>query len=207
MPTEATTRLFGRVENWAIVEFPVTVEMLAERPNAASEVYIEAFYDPNQVPVNLPLKSKIVESPRLIGPHIFIDRIVVDKTIQEMFDYLFLVAGTYDEVNGVVINHALITPEIYAAFYELVKKEVQVHLDRFAQERGYDGIVSLCSYKGSNNLVYGSEASYAMDIRDDVWHGLTTYFNGVQAGTSPVPLSFTDILSHIPEMSWDNMPS
>jgi len=50
---------------------------------------------------------------------------------------------------------------------ETITKEIQKFLDTAAQEKGYDSIISACSYVGSAN--FGAEGKSFLDWRDAVW--------------------------------------
>jgi hypothetical protein len=60
---------------------------------------------------------------------------------------------------------------------KLLVDSVQLHLDRVAQLRGYDNILSLCSYDSSTNAQFLSEASVGIAWRNACW--LYCYFNYV----------------------------
>ena len=77
--------------------------------------------------------------------------------------------------------------------------EVQFYLDSTAQERGYDGILSLCSYATSKNPKFGKEGQAGVEWRDAVWSKCYEILEEVQAGTRTAP---TDIISELPIFTW-----
>lgn len=63
---------------------------------------------------------------------------------------------------------------------------VQAHLDATAQERGYDNVLSACSYAGAPNP-FQSEAQAFIAWRGAVWAGCFAIQAEVQAGTRAHP--------------------
>jgi len=78
-------------------------------------------------------------------------------------------------------------------------QQVQSYLDTTAQERGYDGILSLCTYATSSNDKFKLEGQAGVIWRDAVWTKCYEILAEVQAGTREVP---TDIISELPVMNW-----
>ena len=76
---------------------------------------------------------------------------------------------------------------------------VQSYLDTTAQERGYDNIVSLCTYATSTIPKFKLEGQAGVIWRDAVWTKCYEILAEVQAGTREVP---TDIISELPVMNW-----
>ena len=78
-------------------------------------------------------------------------------------------------------------------------QQVQNYLDTTAQTRGYDGILSLCSYATSSNATFAKEGQAGVIWRDAVWTKCYEILAEVQAGTREAP---TDIISELPVMNW-----
>ena len=76
---------------------------------------------------------------------------------------------------------------------------VQSYLDTTAQERGYDNILSLCTYATSAIDKFKLEGQAGVDFRDAVWTKCYAILAEVQAGTRAMP---TDILSELPIFTW-----
>ena len=64
---------------------------------------------------------------------------------------------------------------------------VQVALDNFAKTRGYDGIMSACSYGNSTDAQFKLEADYCIQLRDTTWRMGYAILAEVKAGTRPIP--------------------
>lgn len=80
----------------------------------------------------------------------------------------------------------------------------QQSLDEFAQTRNYDGILSACTYATSSVEKFQIEGQRCVDLRDQTWPALYAVLAEVEAGTRPVPDSFADIASDLPELTWLN---
>lgn len=97
-------------------------------------------------------------------------------------------------------------PSAPAKTPEEVKNEVtaavQARLDAFAQSRGYDSIVSACSYATSQHSKYGPEGRYCVSAREQTWDALFAIEAEVIAGTRPMPTGYGDIESELPALVW-----
>jgi hypothetical protein len=78
---------------------------------------------------------------------------------------------------------------------------VQRHLDDTARTRGYDGILSACSYATDTNPPFALEAQACVDWRSAVW--LTSYalMAEVQSGQRPIP-TVEELIALLPQITW-----
>lgn len=83
---------------------------------------------------------------------------------------------------------------------------VQQTLDNKARTRGYDGILSLCTYAVSSNPKFAAEGQAGVAWRDAAWTALYTYQSQVAAATLPAPTTHDEAmvaaLARLPGMSW-----
>lgn len=79
----------------------------------------------------------------------------------------------------------------------------QTRLDAWAQSRGYDGILSACTYATSQVPRFQAEGQRCVDLRDQTWARLYEILAEVEAGTRPVPLSLTEIEADLPVLTWE----
>lgn len=94
-----------------------------------------------------------------------------------------------------------------AAQAQLVRQitdSTQARLDTFARTRNYDGILSACTYATSSVLTFQVEGQYCVAARDETWAKLYQIMNEVQAGTRPMPASYTDLEPELPVLAWPN---
>lgn len=79
--------------------------------------------------------------------------------------------------------------------------DVQGWLDSEAKTRGYDGILSLCTYVDSTNPTFATEGQAGVEWRDTVWGICHTIMADVQAGNRPVPTR-DELIAELPPMVW-----
>lgn len=78
---------------------------------------------------------------------------------------------------------------------------VQGYLDTAARERGYDGILSLCSYATSTDPVFAAEGQSGVNYRDAVWRKCYEVLAAVGTGERQPPTE-AELLSELPAMVW-----
>lgn len=65
---------------------------------------------------------------------------------------------------------------------------IQAELDRQAQAKGYDSILSACSYAAqASNAPFQAEGTAFLEWRSDVWSQAYAFLAKVQAGTEALP--------------------
>lgn len=83
-----------------------------------------------------------------------------------------------------------------------VTAAVQRRLDGFATARGYDSILSACTYATSTVPRFKSEGQCAVNLRDATWATLYQLMVDVQSGSKPMPSTYAEIESSLPELVW-----
>jgi hypothetical protein len=83
-----------------------------------------------------------------------------------------------------------------------IATEAQARLDTWARSRGYDGILSACTYATSQVPRFQAEGQRCVDLRDQTWARLYEILAEVEAGTRPVPLSLAEIEGDLPALAW-----
>lgn len=100
---------------------------------------------------------------------------------------------------------ALTADELQAkdkALYDSIVADTQVRLDTFAQSRGYDSMLSACTYASSSVTKFSTEGQYCVDARDATWAKLIEILGEVTAGTRPRPSGYADIEADLPPLVW-----
>ena len=90
------------------------------------------------------------------------------------------------------------TPEEITAQLTLA---VQAHLDATARTRGYDSILSACSYATDIHPPFAAEAQACVNWRSAVWSACYSIMGEVMQGLRPVPTA-PELIALLPAMEW-----
>ena len=88
--------------------------------------------------------------------------------------------------------------ELFAAASEAT----QQRLDAFARVRGYDGILSLCTYATDPDPVYSAEGQAGVVARSATWAALRAIRDAVLAGQRPMPGTWAEVEAELPALVW-----
>lgn len=193
--------IYARVDEGKIVEYPVYLLHITNRAHPIDWYTQVKFETKPEVPEFHSLK----EVPTLIGKEVVVKYELVPHTLDSILHRLFFpqpAPGEAPVTEPVAVTYATIPPATVERIVTLTKALVQKRLDDFAALKNYDGILSVCSYGGSNNPMFKAEADVALAARDDSWLALYQYIGGVQAGVIPVPKSFQEIETALPVLTW-----
>lgn len=137
--------------------------------------------DPLQVPVCGQQEKTVEGDPVNVDGKWYVHLDVVPMTETEVIESdALIIAGIYDQV--------------------------KIRLDDFAATRGYDSILSLCTYAASPNPVFQAEGIYGVTARDSTWEKLYEIMAEVETGTRPLPASYDDIAAEMPVLEWPVAP-
>ena len=78
---------------------------------------------------------------------------------------------------------------------------IQMHLDRFAQTRNYDGIMSAATYATSTIPKFRAEGQYAVEARDLTWAKGYEIMDAVMSGQRPMP-TLEEVIAELPGLEW-----
>ena len=74
-------------------------------------------------------------------------------------------------------------------------------MDTKVQERGYDGILSACSYVNTGIERFDNEGAACRAWRSAVWDKCYAMLAEVQVGTRAVP-TVEELISELPKLEW-----
>lgn len=179
------------------LEYPVSIAEFAQRhpqmmlpaiPVWEDFGYANVFPAPAPVPANPILQRAQEIVPHYVSGHWEQDWKIVDiySNIPE--------GATKEEQETAAISAATVAAS--AATLSTFTNAVQAHLDTAAASKGYDNIVSACSYAGAANPFQAEGIAYV------IWRGAVwTYCYGelakVQNGTRALP-ALSDFLNELP---------
>lgn len=176
---------------------------------------------PNQVVAKFPYS---LDDLRQENPNVSFPTILTPEVLAE-FD-VFIVVSTSAEFDGATqvaeLNGCIFktersrwetawtvrdkTAEEVAEYLQqlqdAVTADTQTHLDNFARTRGYDSILSACTYATSPTSKFAAEGQYCVQQRDATWGKLYVIMSEVQSELRPVPSGFDDIVAELPELVW-----
>jgi len=78
---------------------------------------------------------------------------------------------------------------------------IQARLDAFARTRGYDGILSACTYVTSTVMKFAAEGQYCVEARDTTWATAYSILADVESGERPMP-TIEDVFAELPVLEW-----
>lgn len=78
---------------------------------------------------------------------------------------------------------------------------VQKWMDGKVQERGYDNIVSACTYADSTDAKFAAEGKAAKEWRDKVWRHCYDVVAQVVSGSRDIP-TISELLAELPKLEW-----
>ncbi len=192
-------KVFALVIDNVISIYPLTLQQIIER-DAPYEDYFDVFF--NQKPTYNHPTEYLVETPIVISNYVLVNYEVKLKTIEQLLQEVFAIAGSIVD-GSPVVDISKTPPELMYAVVDLVKIKTQALLDTFAKTRDYDDIKSVCSYSGSNTEKFRVEAARAIELRDNTWVQLNVYLSQVMTGAIQPPLSWDDIVVNLPTLTWE----
>lgn len=160
------------------------------------------------------LQTKVIEDVDIIVlkngnqifPHVFTDEGLIEngyKRVVEMYpdgqspketEYL---DREYSEDTATFTVKYVIKPLPLHLLQEEFKKYVQAILDDKAKEKGYDNIVSACSYAGYDNE-FRQEGELFGKWRARVWSWGFKMLADIQAGKREIPKTFKEAVADMP---------
>lgn len=87
--------------------------------------------------------------------------------------------------------------------FKVAVDATQDRLDSFAAERGYDGILSLCTYATDPDPVFAAEGQRGVALRSATWAALKGIQHEVLTGQRPLPLEWDLVAAELPPATWE----
>lgn len=129
--------------------------------------------------------------------------------VPEMGQYQKAVPGQPIQQDGKWVQSWDVVPmsteEIAESIQQLqaqIVNATQQRLDDFARARGYDSILSACTYATSTVPRFQADGQYCVNARDATWGRLYQMLGEVEAGQRPMPASFAEVEPELPILEW-----
>ncbi|OYW87535.1 MAG: hypothetical protein B7Z23_13720 [Pseudomonadales bacterium 32-61-5] len=91
------------------------------------------------------------------------------------------------------------TPEQIRLLFE---RAIQKRLDDFARTRGYDNMLSVCTYAADPDPRFATEGQYCITVRGATWAVAYQILADVTNGIRSMPSSPEDIFPELPTLTW-----
>lgn len=114
---------------------------------------------------------------------------------------MVMVDCTPEEIADIEARKAAAAAEQSARLIASYTDAVQARLDAFARARGYDSILSACTYATSTVPRFAADAARAVSLRDETWDTCYQILAEVEAGQRPVP-TLAELIAELPALTW-----
>jgi hypothetical protein len=84
----------------------------------------------------------------------------------------------------------------------MITRAVHQRLNDFARGRGYDNMLSACTYASSGVPKFRDEGQACVALRDATWSAVFGILGAAQLGSVPMPTSIADIADQLPALAW-----
>lgn len=130
---------------------------------------------------------------------------IPEDAIEITYDYHqeLLQACTSGKTIKVINGQVVATEPIIdvSVLYKAFESATQKHLDDFAKQKGYDNILSACTYATSTNTTRTQEGQKAVITRDALWD---YYFDKLEMYSKPgatIP-TVQEYIAELPILTW-----
>ena len=127
-----------------------------------------------------------------------------DRLTQELHDRYQLVNGQWHQVWTRVERPVNDREVAVAQAIDALKESVRQRLDDFAATRGYDSMLSACSYATSSVPAFADEGRQCVTLRDATWSAWVKMLDDVAAGSRTLP-TLDELLAELPTLAWDGL--
>lgn len=189
-------KLFARIIDGVIVETDVREYQIVNRGHPLS-LYTET---KETLKPFCAVHQRLEQEWVIDGDKVAIKYTVVDMGIQELLN---IVNGPLTSPEQETVNIEAVDKRMVDAIVAQTKIYAQDALDKFAQSRLYDNMNSLTSYATSKNDSRRKEAQRGVDLKDAVWDYLIDLESRILSGAVGVPKRADEILSQIPQLTWE----
>lgn len=190
--------IYARVVNGQVAEYPVLPVHIKNRAHPA-EWYTKVIFQPKPV---LEAFQYLTEALTVVEGKVYCAYVAKGYTLAETLRFINTNPDQTKSDPDYVVQIEDVPPASIAKVNELARAYAQTKLDEFAATRGYDGILSVCSYATDPLEEHRLEGQRAVELRSAYWVTIGTYMAKVLSKELPVPKTVAEIMVHLPELTW-----
>lgn len=190
--------IYARVENGRVTEYPVLPIHIKNRAHPF-DWYTKVIF---QVQPTVDDFQYLSESLSVTDGKVYCAYVVKNYTLAETLRFINTNPDPVNPDPDYVVSIEDVPPKSIAKVNELARAYGQTQLDEFAATRGYDGILSVCSYATDPLEEHRLEGQRAVDLRSAYWAAISDYMSKVLSKELPVPKTVLEITAHLPELTW-----
>lgn len=191
-------QVFALVDDGKIIEYPVYLVNIEARSHPVS-LYTECVFSEKPETCEF---HYLEEELDIVNGNIYVSYLTKPHSLANLLSRLPVAGAGPTNPDRPYESTYPFNAEVVERIKELTVIKVQQSLDDFSRTRGYDGILSACTYLGSSIDKFRLEAEYCRNIRDQTWLALYTLMAEVDAQLIPMPSTFEEIVVFLPEMVW-----
>jgi len=108
------------------------------------------------------------------------------------------IAGLRPDQRAFLRRYVLTYPRVESDLTVMAQKR----LDKFAQEKGYDNILSACSYSMSSVPRFALDAAHCIELRDKTWAKVYSILQDLKGEKRPL-IPAVNLLAELPPLTWE----
>lgn len=164
----------------------------------------------NQYPQPLPYRIRLPDGTTRTDPNTFTDLEIISAGFVLVPDPPSITSTqslSWDGSNWIIRDlNAAELQEIANTYKQNLIRDIvnttQERLDNFAKQKGYDSILSACTYATDPDPKFSAEGQIAVELRSTTWKKLYEILAEVEKGIRPIPSGFSDIGPALPSAVW-----
>jgi hypothetical protein len=185
------SKIYGKVENGKIVEYPVFEEHIRNRSHPFAW-YTEVVYDTEPtVAIDEYAKEVLTVGKDVINCSYTVEKMSLQALLALANRGNNAPLGIDNSGSKILVKD--IDPLLVESIISKVLDYASTKLEYFVKLRGYDSVLSAISYKDSLVDQYKSEANQVITMRDTLWSTLITYSTDIKSGKVDFPVSTLDV--------------
>lgn len=191
---------YARMLNGRIIEYPVPHGSILQEELASGTVK-QVGYSEDDATLEVDKFHKFVTTVIVVGGAPVRRCSVVYKTAEEFIqEHYIKPLEPYFHLPALVVS--ALPHHVHTDMVNAIRDLGSMQLDRFAQEKGYDNILSLVTYRDDVYTRFRKEAERGIAVRSHYW-SIFTEFNESVLGGAEFPRTVEGISKMFPNLNWD----